>query len=332
LVSLVGAKSWTAHRIATCFLGAATVGVTGLLGRRIAGPVVGLVAATIAALDPMLFQSDAALLAESLFALLVVLALLVAYRAADNGGWRWWALLGATVGLAALTRGEGLLLLVLLAIPLAGRHWRMSLTAVAVAVLVLTPWTVRNALTFHRFVLVSNNTGTLLAGANCGPVYGGEKIGLWLFKCVPTAPDKNADEAQIAAFYRSTGIDYARAHAGDLPRVASVRWLRTMGVYEPTLQAHFEAQEGRSVGTERVGTVIWWVLAPLGVLGGVVLWRRRQRVWPLAVPLVISSATAIVTYGNQRFRESVQPVAAVLAGVLIVSVVGSVRRPRRPPA
>src|SRR6476661_7912070 len=44
LFSLVGLKSWAAHRVASCLLGAATVAVVGLLGRRVGGERAGLVA------------------------------------------------------------------------------------------------------------------------------------------------------------------------------------------------------------------------------------------------------------------------------------------------
>src|SRR3954447_12066071 len=38
LFSAVGLKSWVAHRVASCLLGAATVAAVGVLGRRVGGP------------------------------------------------------------------------------------------------------------------------------------------------------------------------------------------------------------------------------------------------------------------------------------------------------
>ena len=56
--------------------------LTGLLGRAIAGPAVGLLAALLVALCPSLIAADGSLMAETLYVPLVVLALLLAQRRA----------------------------------------------------------------------------------------------------------------------------------------------------------------------------------------------------------------------------------------------------------
>ena len=55
------------QRIFLAFVGAATVMLVGLLGRRVASAPVGLIAAALAALYPMLFLTEATLMAESLY-------------------------------------------------------------------------------------------------------------------------------------------------------------------------------------------------------------------------------------------------------------------------
>jgi asparagine N-glycosylation enzyme membrane subunit Stt3 len=47
--SFVGLKTALWHRLASCVLGAITVGLVGLLGRRLAGDRAGLIAAVLAA-------------------------------------------------------------------------------------------------------------------------------------------------------------------------------------------------------------------------------------------------------------------------------------------
>ena len=82
----------------------------GYLGRRVAGARVGLIAAAIAAVYPVLIGADASLLTESLFGLCVAVAMLIAYRLFDAPS-GWWALaLGVAIGVASLARSEGLLL------------------------------------------------------------------------------------------------------------------------------------------------------------------------------------------------------------------------------
>jgi len=59
------------------------------------------------------------------------------------------------------------------------------------------------------------------------------------------------------------------------------------------------------------------VLAPLAVAGALVLRRRRVAIWILIVPLVAVCVTALVTYGNQRFREPADLVLVVFAAVAL---------------
>ena len=71
-----------------------------------------------AAIYPMLFQVDGALMAESLYAALVAGFLFATYRAIDEPSVLLnWVLAGALAGLAALTRTEGLLLLPVVLVP-----------------------------------------------------------------------------------------------------------------------------------------------------------------------------------------------------------------------
>src|SRR5205085_947444 len=112
LLSWTGLDSYAAHRVVSCVLGAAAVVLIGMLGRRVAGERIGLLAGAIAAVYPALWMLDASLRSESLYLPLVALALLLAYE-------RRFVWLGIALGLAALTRSEALLLvpLLMLAIP-----------------------------------------------------------------------------------------------------------------------------------------------------------------------------------------------------------------------
>ena len=78
--SLVGLKSFFAHRVWCCMIGAAGVAVTGYAGRSIAGRRVGLIAAFLVAVYPNLWMSDELGLSEALSPVLVALVLWSAYR------------------------------------------------------------------------------------------------------------------------------------------------------------------------------------------------------------------------------------------------------------
>lgn len=352
--SYLGATSVDAQRLFLSFVGTGTVVLVGFLGRRVGGPIVGLVAAAIAAVYPMLFLGEAVLMAECLFAFLVTAMLLLAYRAADAPSPLRFAALGLVIGLTALTRAEALLFAVVLVIPLAlgirslANKRRILLAGVAAALAVVTviPWTVRNAVRLDAFVPISNNIGTAVDGANCDLTYSGAQIGLWretfttLDDAARRRPQAEAcfegfdirhrtfDEAEVANFHRSSGVTYARRHLSRAPLVLAVRELRTWGLYAPRQQIEFESLEGRPRRWQEVGTVMYWVLLPLAVAGAVVLVRRRARVWPLVSTAVVVSVTTALTYGQQRFRTAAEPAVVVLAAVALGAVLA--RRRSRP--
>jgi hypothetical protein len=347
LPARLGAHSVDQQRVFLAFVGAATVTLVGLLGRRVASPAAGLIAAALAAVYPMLFLTEATLMAESLYVALVTLVLLGAYRAYDDPKPARFVALGIAIGLATLTRAEGILLGVVVVVPLVAflrglptreRALRAA-TALGIAVVVIAPWTIRNAVKFHTFVPVSNNAGTLVDGANCDATYGGPQIGLWretftrsgsqagadtaklpqaqaCFEGFDIA-DPHFDEASAANTDTRAGLDYARAHLGKLPKVAAVRVLRTWGLYAPRQQVDFESLEGRPRAWQRRGTVMYWILLPFAAAGAVLLRRRRRLVWPLLATAVTVTLVAASTYGQQRFRIAAEPALLVLAAVAL---------------
>src|SRR4051794_20119923 len=221
VLALPAALGWhtvAAARIISCVLGAGTVAVAGLLGRRVAGPRVGLVAAAIAAFYPALWGLDSTVRSESLYGLLIALTLLAAYAAAERPSPRRCLATGALVGLAALTRGEALLLVPLLGLPLIrlvprGRRLRAGALVVAGCAVIVVPWLVRNWIVFDRPAPISTNFGGLLAGANCPASYYGSAIGWWA--CLPRVdPSWGRNEAVISSHLQTQAFDYAGDHAG----------------------------------------------------------------------------------------------------------------------
>ena len=106
LLNLVGMQSPNAHRFALAVLSSGGIPMMGLLGRRLFSPVVGLVAAAIAAFGPLWIQPSGKILSESLYLVVIPLVLLLALRSIDRPGpWRFF-LVGLTIGIAALTRSE----------------------------------------------------------------------------------------------------------------------------------------------------------------------------------------------------------------------------------
>jgi 4-amino-4-deoxy-L-arabinose transferase-like glycosyltransferase len=316
--SLIGLDSPDAQRLAGSVFGAGTIALVGLLGRRLAGDRAGLIAAGIAAVYPTLIAADGALMSETLYGLLTAASLLAAYRLIDAPGAGRAVVLGALVALTALTRGEALLLLPLVLIPVVWRRgaWRRdgvraALIALVAFLVVLTPWTARNWIVFNRPVAIATNSGTAVAGANCAVTYAsGDHLGGWYPPCIKEHPGKN--EAEHHAEALRDGVRYAGDHLGRLPVVLAARLGRVWSVYKP-----FAIPEGRSVRVQKVGVLAFFVLVPLAAAGLLLLRRRGEVTWILLAPFIIVAVTALTTYGNLRFREPAEIAVVVLAAVAL---------------
>jgi 4-amino-4-deoxy-L-arabinose transferase-like glycosyltransferase len=313
----LGVHTYTAQKLVVCFIGASTVAFTGLAGREAGGERVGLIAAAIAAIYPFLWVADGALLAESLYAAFMAASLWLALRFLRTRTVADAAWLGLAVGAGALARGEAVLLVPLLLLPLAWRARPVKAGVVMLAgfALVVAPWTVRNFTKFDQPVLISTNSSSVFAGANCAPVYHGDLIGLWSFSCY--GPVKRGDESQEALEYRKQGFDYARDHSGRLPLIATIRFARVWDLYRPLQQVQYEFLEGRSRWASRAGLVMYYPTLLLALGGVVVLRRRRFPVWPFLAYVVMVSVVAVTVYGITRFRIAAEPALIVLAAVSI---------------
>jgi 4-amino-4-deoxy-L-arabinose transferase-like glycosyltransferase len=305
-----------AQRSLGCIFGAGTIAVIGLLGRRVAGPRAGLVAAAIAACYPLLIAADGALMSETLYSLLIGLALIAAYWVRDDPGWRRAAVLGVVIGLAALTRAEALLLLPLLALPAAWRRWRLLGAVVLATVVVVAPWTVRNWTTFDRPVLISTNDGVTLAGSNCAATYHGRDLGSFDTGCIGPARFP-ANEARQAAQYRSDATSYAGDHLGRVPVVIGARILRVWGLYQPTRLA-YDAQN-RRLAVQEAGVLFSYALIPFAVFGAVMLRRRGEPLFVLLAPVLLVTITCALTYGGLRLRQAAEVPLVVLAAIGMVA-------------
>jgi len=325
-LSFLGADGFGSHQLAGAFVGTATVVLVALLGRRLASDRAGLTAGALAALYPNLWVGDGTVMSETLYGLLVAASLLAAYRLLNRATRPSAALLGAAVGAAALARGEGLALVVLLlwptallltrpAAPAFGR--RIALTGIATAVVatVLAPWTLYNLGRFEAPVALSVNAYEVLTVANCDRTYHGALLGYWSPTCFRGNP--TGDESERGRFWRERGIDYARENAGRLAVVLAARQGRVWDLWRPEQNAEFAGFEGRHEGVSRVGGLTWYGLATAAVIGAMALRRRAVQVLPLAAPVGAVIATAIYAYGTHRFRIAADISVVVLAGIAI---------------
>lgn len=316
--SWLGLDSYAAHRVVSCVLGAVAVVLIGMLGRRVAGDRIGLLAGAIAAVYPALWMLDASLRSESLYLPLIALALLLAYE-------RRFVWLGVALGLAALTRSEALLLVPLLLLGIPRPRLRPALVVVACCFVVIAPWLARNWITFDQPTGISTNEGGLFAGANCHSAYYTPLIGTWA--CFPANdPAWGENEAVISGHLRQRAFDYATDHAGRVPAVVGVRVLRVWDLWSPADASRLEASiADRHIDAQRAAMASLYLLIPFAVAGAIVLRRRGEPLGILVAPLVFVTLVAALSYGSTRFRVAAEPAIVVLASAGIAAAWRRVR-------
>ncbi|CAN5674237.1 hypothetical protein BH10ACT1_BH10ACT1_14000 [soil metagenome] len=339
--SMLGARGFLTHKAMGAIAGLGVVVVAGLLARRFAGDRAGLIAAALVAIYPDLWIIDGTLWPEGLYTATVGLTLLAAYRWRDRPSVARAALVGVGVGAALLTRGEALLLLPFLCLPLAwsGRReaprWILHAVVMGVVALgLLAPWTVRNLLRFDRPVPISTNSEEVLYYANCPDTYEGQFIGYWSFNCQEQAraervgrglpADPPGDEAERAAAWGALGREFAADHKRRLPYVAAARVSRVWDLRYAENSARAIALEGRPLEWSQRGLWLYRLLLLPGLAGLWLVHRRRREAWPLVAMLLMITATAVYAYGHIRFRTVGDLVLIVGAAVAIDAVAGAV--------
>ena len=139
---------------------------------------------------------------NSLNLLLLVLTVECAYVLSKNPNRRQWWIFGLLIGVQLLVRPDIMLGAVLFAGWLlvwnrSKETWKGIGIAALVSLAIVSPWTLRNALTFHKFVLVSANAGMNLYEGN-NPVATGE------FSELPATPESRKEYREIQ--------DYSKTH------------------------------------------------------------------------------------------------------------------------
>jgi hypothetical protein len=351
---VVGASPSTdAVRLAGLVPAAATIVLTALLGRRVAGERVGVVAALLVALHPGLVAVDGSAMSENLTVPLVVGAQVLALRLVDATGRRAQvaraAALGGVLGLAVLTRQDLVVLALLLAgwlvvalpgdvraaVPVAGL---VGVTALAV----VAPWLWRNHQAVDVVAVSTLSPTSALAGANCDATYAGASVGSWDYGCVVAARpgaasedellERRVPEGELMDAYQQAALDHARRNLTQLPTVVAARQARVWSLWSPTDLARRDADESRRYGWQLVARPLEAVLGLVGAAGLALRIRRRSpATFVLVVPVLTVACSAAVGYGNPRFNAIAQPSLLVAAAWLALVVVAP-RWPQDQPA
>ena len=323
--------SWTAARLVEALVSTGTVGLIGTMAWQVAGRRAALISMAIGALYIPLILVGVSLMTESLFVPLMLLAVNCALRSRTSPHrLRWVVAAGLVTGLASLTRGNGLVLGLALLPLVWGRPWRTwrALAAPAILlvmmVLVITPWTIRNAQTQHAFVPVTTELGPTLAGTYNR--LSAKTRYIWHIRGFPVeyrsiARQKNLNGAQIDAKLTPAVLRYILHHPQALPEAMfwnTMRLLDLQGRRVSRMTARVD--EEASGRWADYGVVMFWIVAGLAIIG-VAIGATRRTPWALwVVPLILWLSIAPVTTGTPRFRAALDPFVICLAALAVTQL------------
>ncbi len=381
-------------RVILALIGSLSVLFAYLIGRRLSGPPAGLIGAGAVAIYPAFLEYQGMLMSEPLAAALLSAAVLSTLWAADaarrpisrgrreQGGSKTpaqhagpspgrqdscarWLVPGLLFGATAMVRPEYLAVIFIVALVVFARtgrqEWRRSLVQAALllagAVLVVAPWTVRNAFALGRFVPLSTGGGQVLFSGTYLPSGGDpQKVGQAVLERHPGLRRRLAAEylpthagptlSAVLARVRLEQILAALA-AQRYPGVESDKALSRMGreqlwsdiTDKPLEYAGFVAAKvgdiwshgPREVMRKPIWEVLHWALVGFGFLGLIVL--ARQRRWEAlllaTIFLAITAISALLVASPRRVLVMI-PLVAALAGVGAVWTWSLARPPNRP--
>ena len=334
LVYAVFGRDYFAAVLLQCVIGAIVPLLVSRLGSLLFGGGIGWIAGWLAAVHPLLVFFSGYLLTETAFCATLLLALIATtewVRQPERGraiaaGLAW--------GLASLTRPTALLMPFVMAawawVPLGlsvGARVRVRqfvLVAIGVIVLVL-PWTLRNAAVLGAPIPVTTGSGRALLDSNNPMAWddperrGGAHIDL---QAEPYRTMlSGGTEVERDARARAYAWNFIFSRPGDWPGVAWAKFTRFW---------RFQAEGGGTGGWQRSGSplgrllsvvdpfLVWsLVVMPLAAWGAAVALTGPRR-WFQSMPLwVITYFTllALVFWGSLRMRVPVEPLVVLLAAV-----------------
>ncbi|NKB69235.1 MAG: hypothetical protein GKR89_19370 [Candidatus Latescibacteria bacterium] len=294
--------SHLAVKVVQAFIGAFTAVLVYALGRRV-HPEAALPAGLAATAYGPLVASANEVMTETWFTAWVVLAAYWLVQSASASTWGRLPCLagGLAIGLAALTRPVGLLLvpafICTVAIIRPPRFlYRIAWLGLGVG-LALAPWTLRNYQVHGVWMPISSHGGFILARSNAAdPDWrrpGGWGIERRIFEAMPS-------EVERDRYWLSQAGDFIRTHPGIYLRLAGERFLRFWYFMQP-------------------GFNFWFAtLLPLALGGFYWYWRRSGFLLPSSFICISVGVFSLLLYGSTRFRLPLEPFALLFAAAFAV--------------
>lgn len=321
-------------RLFLCFVGAGTCALVYQFASDLFGKRVALFAGILAALYPFLYIYDGWLYSESLYIFLLFAFCYTLYRLQRNPSWQWMVSGAVLLGLASLTRPNGLVILgafLAWAVIIGWRKmlsWRTVIKSALVIGLLSTvfilPWTLRNYMVTQQLVPVAVGDGKVMLGAYNDmilqrPYY----LGIWIIPSESNpaiaaqypANCAGACEVKRDSDYRKDAIQWIESHTNEMPYLLRLHFtnLWSITTQEADLPINrFPDRLASKVVVDMmvVITPVVFALAALGLFLTHKRWREFLFIYFMIGLTIIQS---LVLYGIPRFRAPIEPMLILLA-------------------
>jgi hypothetical protein len=333
----------TATAVANLVLSLATIVIVYAIAAVLFDRATATIAAVALAAWPGQIYFTSLTLSEPLFTFLFALAFLLMVIVSDNTRWRASLLVGFgfVLALAALTRGQALILLPIAVITwgAAGYRWRPAIGWAMLAALIvatgMAPWVVRNERELGSPVLLATNFGPNLWIGNHDGATGRMNIP----EVEPPQPErgeKNQSEFEVAAdrLALRKGLGFMLTHPADEVSLSLVK-VRAMYESDATAldwnagyQRGYYRSQSIEDGLRDLANGFWFAALPFAAVGLLSI-RVRVNSMAIALPLLIILWTAmhLLFFGDSRFHYPIVFVFAILGARGVVAILDAARRP-----
>lgn len=319
-------------RATECLMDVLTILLLYWIGYKCYGRTVGLLTAAVYAIWPTALIYTSQLASEGQYTFLFCCFILLSLEFAERRRWSWAIAAGFVLGLALLTRGNAIFMVVLM-VPWGIWQFRKmpramvrSMAIPAVALLTLVPWTIRNYRVFHAFLPFQSGGGDVLLGSNNRIIANDPSYyGYWIYAVsdLPeyrdqiTAPNNEIVRDQVE---KRLAVQWLRDHPETWWYFAETRFRRS---WTPFLQA-------KSPRVFRIGMLVSYgpilLLFVVGVFPTLIrALKTKSPAWLLHLGILHFLLTAEVFWGSSRFRYPVEGLIIVVASETLVRLYGYFR-------
>lgn len=318
--------------IVQALLGAATAVVAYRIGNRLFGEPIGVGTAVLVTVHPLMWYNAGRVMTETLFTFLLSLVVLLLVEVVQGGGRRVPPALGVAVGLASLCRATFQFFpLALLSVacwpaalgPSMGERFRRAGVAAACAIVVIFPWSVRNAVVSGGYLIPIDTSGgyTLWVGnarltdgldddGLTPEGLGAMKVALASLLGVDPASPKVRDGRILRQAWSPEGnvllFREALSEVAAHPLTSAWLALKKLGRF----WFHLMRQENRRL--QPVVVALQLVVLVPAVLGAVLAVRRRLPVLPLFLVMGYLIVLHMAATANARYSVPILPYLIML--------------------